>query len=203
MALGFGYSGGQGVVNSQQGGSALQTGTQFANQAGNLSGASAGYYNRLMQQFFGSGKTPGTLSGVMNPASMKVSAPTGPEAAEWKNLQGQIASDYAKQRGTLAQSFANQGAGPMNTPNGFYADQANQLARGEADTRGSTFAGLTAQSAQRAQNNFWNANQLAGGLASGAASTSMQGRLGAADVMANFYGNAMRPKSSSGFNVGL
>ncbi|HLW79104.1 MAG TPA: hypothetical protein VKU44_05835 [Terriglobia bacterium] len=195
---GFGYSGGQGVVNSQQGGNALQTGTQFAQQAGNLAGASAGYYNDLMHRFFGRG---GSLSGMMNPASMNVSSPTGPEAAEWNNAQGQIASDYAKQRGTLAQNFANQGAGATNTPNGFYADQANKLARGEADTRGSTWAGLTQQSQQRAQNNFWNANQMAGGLASGAASTSLGGRLGAANVMANFYGTAMRPKNSSSFSI--
>jgi hypothetical protein len=188
--------GGSHQVNSGQATGSYNAGQGAIGQDTALANSNAAFQKAMQDRLFGAGGKGGTLSGMMDPASLNTGAPTGAYKTAWNNSQNQIASDFANQKGSLAQSFANMGAGTRSTPNGFQADQMNKLSRGEADTRGATYTGLVGQQHQDALNNFWNANNLAGGQAANSTSASVGAAGNAGNTAANLYGVAGKQKQT-------
>jgi hypothetical protein len=164
--------GGGGQANSGQASTAAAQQTAANNQDMALSKQYGSQEQQIFQKLFGHG---GTLNGMMNPGSLVQKGLNPAYSAMWNQDQSQIAKNYAQQRGTLAQSWANSGMGPNNTPSGFQADQSRKLASSEADTRGATYAGLKGSQYQDALNNFWNSNNLASGQAATATGGSTTG----------------------------
>lgn len=182
---------GGGQANSGQASTAAAQQTAANNQDMSLSKQYGGQEQQIFSKLFGTGGgSGGTLSGMMDPSSLNTGTPTGAYKTAWNNAQNNIAQSYAGQRGSLAQQFANGGATSRSTPNGFQADQMNQLSRGEADTRGSTYTGIVGQQHQDALNNFWNANNIASGQSAQATGGSTTGAGNAGSSSASIYGTA-------------
>lgn len=181
---------GGGQTNSGQASQAAAQQTAASNQDMALSKQYGGQEQQMFNKLFGTGGSGGTLSGMMNPASLNTGAPTGAYKTQWNTAQDQIGRDFANQRGSIAQQFANMGATSRSTPSGFQADQMNQLARGEADTRGTTYTNLVGQQHQDALNNFWNANNIAAGQQASATSGSTTGAGNSGSSSAALYGTA-------------
>jgi hypothetical protein len=181
---------GGGQANKGQASQAAAQQTAANNQDMALSTQYGGQEQQIFSKLFGSNGSGGTLSGMMDPKSLNTGAPTGAYKTAWNNAQNNIAQSYAGQRGSIAQQFANTGATSRSTPSGFQADQMNQLARGEADTRGSTYTGIVGQQHQDSLNNFWNANNIASGQAASATGGSTTGAGNAGSSSAAVYGTA-------------
>lgn len=184
---------GGGQANSGQASTAAAQQTAASNQDMALSQQNADLQKRLTGMLFGSGKPGapgGSLSGMMDPASLTQSSFNPAYKSQWNQAQDQIGKDASQARGSLAQSFANSGAGTRSTPSGFQADQMNQINRGEADTRGATFSGLMGNQYKDALNNFWNANNIASGNAASSGNTATGAAGNSGTSSAQLYGTA-------------
>lgn len=156
-----------------------------------LSKQYGGQEQAIFNKLFGSGASGGgTLSGMMDPKSLNTGTPTGAYQTAWNNSQNQIAQNYAQQKGSLAQSWANSGMGSNNTPSGFQADQQRKLGSSEADSRGSTYTGIVGQQHSDALNNFWNANNIAAGQQASATGGSTTGAGNSGSSSSAIYGTA-------------
>lgn len=184
--------GGGGQANSGQASGAYNSQQAAAGQDMALSKQYGGQEAQIFSKLFGTGApgSTGTLSGMMNPASLNTGAPTGAYQTAWNNAQNQIGQNYKNERGTLAQDWANSGTSGNNTPSGFQADQQRKLSSSEADARGNTYTGIVGQQHQDALNNFWNANNLASGQAASATGGSTTGAGNAGSSSASLYGTA-------------
>ena len=184
--------GGGGQANSGQASTAAAQQTAANNQDMALSSQYGGQEKQIFNSLFGNGApgSSGTLTSMMNPASLNTGAPTGAYQTAWNNAQNQIAQSYAGQKGSLAQGWANSGMSGNNTPSGFQASQQRQLANSEADTRGSTYSGIVGQQHSDALNNFWNANNIAAGQQGSATSGSTTGAGNSGSSSAALYGTA-------------
>lgn len=183
---------GGGQANSGQASTAAAQQTAANNQDMAISAQNSATQQRMINTLFGNGSpgSSGTLTGMMNPASLTQNNFNPAYQAQWNQAQGQIAQNYALQRGQLAQGWANSGMSSNNTPSGFQADQQRQLASSEADARGSTYAGLKGQQYQDSLNNFWNSSNIASGNAATAGSTATQSAGNAGSSSAQIYGTA-------------
>lgn len=178
-------------VNSAQA-SQADAGAQAAAQASaNLSGENLREQKQNFNYLFGDGTSgsTGSLTKMMDPNSLNVSAPTGNYATQYNNATNQLSQNYKMQRGSLAQGMANNGFA-AGMPSGFQADQDRKLASSEADTRGNLFAATTGQQYQDALSNFWNANNIASGQTSGARSGAIQASDNQGNIESNIYGTA-------------
>lgn len=183
--------GGGGQANSGQASTAAAQQTAANNQDMALSKQYGGQEQAIFNRLFGSGASGGgTLSGMMDPKSLNTGTPTGAYQTAWNNSQNQIAQNYAQQKGSLAQSWANSGMGSNNTPSGFQADQQRKLGSSEADSRGSTYTGIVGQQHSDALNNFWNANNIAAGQQASATGGSNAGAGNAGSSSSAIYGTA-------------
>lgn len=158
--------------------------------------ASAAYEKQLTQEqqqqyntLFGANGNSGTLSKFMNPASLNVTAPTGPYALQYNQARGQLGTSMAQQRGALASSMQNRGFG-SGSPSGAYSDQARQLALGQSAAAGNLFNNYTQQSYTDALNNFWNANNIAAGQSANAMSGANAAASNVSSTYDNLYGTA-------------
>src|SRR5271163_3422093 len=165
-----------------------QANTAQATQAANQNSAANQQNLALSQQYggqeqqtfntlFGNG-TPGssgTLTSMMNPNSLNQASPTGAYQTAYNNASNTLNQSYNNQRGSLAQQWANSGAGSNSTPSGFQANQMRQLGNSQADSQGNLYAGTVAQQHSDALNNFWNANNIAAGGQGAATSGSTSG----------------------------
>ena len=191
---------GGGQANSGQASTAASQQTAANNQDMSLAASNAAFQQAMQQKLFGvaSGKPGstgfsgggGTLSGMMDPANLTQTKFNPAYQAQWNQAQGQIAKNYALQKGSLQQQWANSGMGSNNTPSGFMADQQRQLGSSEADARGSTYTGLKGQQYQDSLANFWNASNIASGNAATAGSTATQSAGNAGSSSAQIYGTA-------------
>jgi hypothetical protein len=183
---------GGGQANSAQAAQAAAQQTAASNQDMAISKQNSDLQRRMVDTLFGSGSpgSTGSLTGMLDPKSLNTGAPTGAYKTQWNTAQDQIGRDYANERGSIAQQFANMGATSRSTPTGFQADQMNKLARGEADTRGSTYTNLVGQQHQDALNDFWNANNIASGNAASSGSTATNAAGNSGSSSAALYGTA-------------
>lgn len=184
--------GGGGQTNSGQATQAAKQQTDASTQDMALSKQNQAQQAQLFSGLFGNGKpgSTGSLTSMMDPKSLNTGAPTGAYQTAWNNAQNQIGKSYAQQRGSLAQTLANQGMSSNNTPSGFQADQQRQLGSSEADTRGSTYTGITGQQHSDALNNFWNANNIAAGQSANASNSANVGAGNSGSSSASLYGTA-------------
>jgi len=136
----------------------------------------------------------GTLTKMLNPASLNVSEPTGAYGLQYQKATENIANQGVQNRGAIARGFASRGFGDM--PAGFVADQSRQELADESNQKGAAFTDLAGKSYADALNNFWNASNIASG--SGAANTNaaISADSAAANNYANLYGTASTPKPS-------
>lgn len=156
------------------------------------------YAKQAHDLLFGSGttgSTGGTLSSFLNPNSLNVSAPTGPQALEYKQDVSNIATQGAQNRGAIARGFASRGFGSM--PAGFVADQTRQQLADQSNQQGQAFTNLTGQSYTNALNNFWNATNIASGAGAAATNAGIAADTSAANNYANLYGTASTPVPST------
>jgi hypothetical protein len=182
--------GGGGQANSGQA-SGAYAGQQAASaQDMALSAQNQAFQKQLFTKLFGGGGKGGTLTAMLDPKSLNVKGLTSPYQTQFNEGSDQIGKDYAAQRGSLAQSFANSGATSSSTPSGFQADQMRKLGSSAADTRGQLFTGLVGQQHADALNNFWNASNIASGNAASAGSGALQGSGQAGSSNASIYGTA-------------
>jgi hypothetical protein len=184
--------GGGGQTNSGQASTAAAQQTAANNQDMAISAQNAALQQRMTNTLFGSGApgSTGTLTGMMNPANLTQSSLNPAYTAQFNQGKDQLAQSTAQQKGSLAQSFANSGAGGNSTPSGFQADQMRQLGSGQADAQGSLYSGLMGQQNTAALNNFWNANNIASGNAATGASTSTAAAGNSGSSSAGIYGTA-------------
>jgi hypothetical protein len=183
-------------VNSGQASQANTAANASEQQSGALSAENLREQQQNFNYLFGQNGKGGSLTPFMDPNSLNASKPTGAYAAGLNNTNNQVAKDYANQRGSLAQSWANRGSA-NGAPSGFQADQERKLGQSEADTRGNLFAETVGQQHQDALNNFWNANAIASGQASGARTGALQGAENQGSTAANIYGTAGRQAAPS------
>lgn len=182
--------GGGGQANSGQASQAASQQTAANNQDMALSKQYGGQEQQIFNQLFGQGGSGGSLSQFMDPKNLDQKGLNSNYKTQFNEGSNQLAQGYAQQRGALARNFANAGATPNSTPNGFQADQMNKLGRGEADTRGQLYAGLKGQQYSDTLNNFWNANNVAAGQQAQATGGSTAGAGNAGSSSASMYGTA-------------
>lgn len=195
--------GGGGQSNSAQASQAASQQTAADQQQMAIAGQNAALQQRMVNTLFGNGSpgSKGTLSSFLDPTSLTSTKFNPAYQAQWNQDQSQIAKNYAQQRGTLAQSWANSGMGANNTPSGFQADQMRKLSSSEADTRGATYAGLKGSQYQDALNNFWNASNLASGNAATGVGAATKALGDAGSSSAQIYGTAGQYHPSPWGNV--
>lgn len=183
---------GGGQANSGQASTAAAQQTAANQQDMQISAQNAALQQRMVGTLFGNGSpgSTGTLSGMMNPANLNQKGLNSNYQTQFNEGKDQLAQSTAQQRGSLAQQFANSGATASSTPNGFMADQMNQLSRNQADTQGQMYSGLKGQQYSDALSNFWNANNLASGNAATGAGTSTAAAGNSGSSSASIYGTA-------------
>lgn len=182
---------GGGQANSGQASQAAAQQTAASNQDMALSKQNQAEQAQLFSKLFGNNASGGgTLSAMLDPNSLNQKGLNPAYTTQWNQAQDQIAKSYQQQRGSLAQGWANQGATSNSTPSGFQADQQRQLANSEADTRGSTYAGLAGQQHADALQNFWNASNIASGNAATATQGATTGAANSGSSSAALYGTA-------------
>lgn len=176
-----------------------------AQAAANLSNT----YNQEQQQqyktLFGTGGSTdsgGTLSKMLDPASLNVSSPTGPYALQYKQATGNLAQQTAMQRGQLSATLANSGFG-SNSPSGMAQDAQLQLALGQNAQQGQLFTQAATNSYNDALNNFWNATNIAAGQAATSQAGALAGNATAAQTDTNLYNTSTQPYSQTGIGGAL
>jgi hypothetical protein len=162
------------------------------NAAGNTN-----FQNQQRNAQFGAN---GSLTGMMNPASLNVTNPQGAYATQYANEANQVNQGTAQSLASTNRQMANQGGGLQ--PSGYGAAQTLSANQAGANAK----AGLFAQNAMASQNqnlqNFWNANNAYGEQGQAAGQQALQG-LGTADSSySNLYGDASRQKKSVLSSVG-
>jgi|SRR5579884_854831 len=184
---------GGGQANKQQAAQANAAANSSEQQSASLSNTNQQQQGQLNNYLFGSGGpgsgTGGSLTPMMNPASLNVTQPTGAYKAQLNNTENQLNQNFNNQRGSLAQTWANNGFA-AGMPNGFQADAMRQLSRDQADANGQAFASTVGQQYQDSLNNFWNANNIASGQLSGARSGALQGAQQEGSTATGIYGTA-------------
>jgi hypothetical protein len=184
-------------VNSAQA-SQANAGAQAASQAeANLSNQNASEQKLMFNNLFGADGKSGSMGQFMDPKSMNVTQPTGAYATEYKNATNQAAQGYANQRGALSRAWG--GTSGSMLPNGFQAQQQNQLSRSQADNKGAMFSDYTDRAHQDAVQNFWNANNIASGQAASSGQTAQAAGASAGNIEDGIYGTAGKQAQGSGF----
>lgn len=151
----------------------------------------------LTSTLFGpSGSGGGTLSGMMNPNSLNVSAPTGPYALQYNQAKAQnaIGTNQASQAINRAAGNAGFGAGAPSGYTGYLQSQNTQAGNTNAGNLFSQYAG---QSYQNALNNFWSATQAAQGTATNTGAGALQGNTSASQTYGQLYGTAQNAATSA------
>jgi hypothetical protein len=137
-----------------------------SNAAGNSSATGQGLNATLFgtPSPGGKGMSGGTLSEMLNPASLNVNQPTGPYALQYQQAkaQGATNTDQAKQAIDRAAGQAGLGAGAPSGYTGFLKSQADMS---NAQNNGQLFSQFAGNSYQDALNNFWKATNTASGTA--------------------------------------
>lgn len=194
---------GGGQANSGQAKQAAAQQTAASNQDMALSKQNQAQQSQLFSTLFGKGGPSGggTLSGMLDPNSLNAKGLNPAYQTQFNQASDQIAKNYAGQRGSLAQAFANQGATSGSTPSGFQADQMRKLGNSEADTRGATYTGMAGQQHQDALQNFWNASNIASGNAATSGQTATTGAGNSGSSSAALYGTAGQPRPGIGTSL--
>jgi hypothetical protein len=186
---------GGGRTNGAQADAANTAANKQAQASAALSDENLGEQKQNFNYLFGSNGKGGSLTPMMDPNSLNVTTPTGAYKAQLTNTQNTLNDSYNKQKGSLAQTWANRGFA-AGMPNGFQADQERQLGRDQADSNGTAFATAVGQQYQDALSNFWNANNLASGQAASARSGALEGSANAGSVDTSLYGTASQYHAS-------
>ncbi len=134
----------------------------------------------------------GAMSGMLNPANLSITGPTGPRRLQYNAAVAQTADQYQNARGALSRYMAQRGFG-SDSPAGFTATEAGNLARDEANAQGQNFTNYTNASYDDALNNFWNSANLASGNMATMGNQGIQGTGDAARTYANLYANSFQP----------
>ncbi len=187
--------GGGGQSNSQQASQAAQQQSAANAQDMAISQQNSALQKRMVDTLFGTGTgsgpgSTGTLSGFLNPANLNQQGLNSNYQTQFNEGKDQLSQSTAQQRGSLAQQFANSGASASSTPNGFMANQMNQLSRNQADAQGQLYSTLKGSQYSDALNNFWNASNIASGNAATAAGTATSSAGNSGSSSAQIYGTA-------------
>lgn len=195
--------GGGGQANSGQATTAANQQTAANTQDMAISAANAKRQQQLTNTLFGTGApgSTGTLSGMLDPSKLNQTGLNDNYKTQFNEGSNTLGQDYANQRGSLAQQFANSGATSGSTPSGFQADQMRKLGSSEADSRGAMYSGLKGQQYNDTLNNFWNANNIASGNAGTAGQTATQSAGNSGTSSAGIYGTAGQYHPSAMGNV--
>lgn len=184
--------GGGGQSNSRQATQAANQQTAASQQDMALSAQNAATQKQMLSKLFGtgSGGNEGSLGGMLDPAKLNDANLSGAYKSAYNQGTNQLSKDYANQKGSLAQAWANKGMTSGSTPSGFQADQERQLGGAEADSRGQAFTGALGAQHQEALNNFWNAGNIASGQAATAGNNALTGAANSGNSSASIYGTA-------------
>lgn len=182
--------GGAKQVNSGQASAADKATTAATDQSTALSKQYGAQEAQQYGNLFGANGKGGTLSGMMDPASLTQTGLNPAYKAQFNQGSDQLGQNYANMRGSLAQQFANSGATSSSTPSGFQADQMRKLDSSTADSRGQLFSGLMGQQHSDALTNFWNANNIASGQAASSGQGALSGANSAGANQAALFGTA-------------
>lgn len=181
------------------GGATGGAGTSQAN-ANTFAGQQQGLFSTL---FGAGGKGGGTLSPMMNPGSLNVSAPTGPYALQYNQAKaaGATNTDQTKQGIDRAAGNAGFGAGAPSGYTGFLKSQADMA---NAGNNGQLFSQFAGQGYQDALNNFWKANQTAGTAMGQAGSEQNAAQANTNQTYTNLYGTGTNAATQQrGQNIGI
>lgn len=136
----------------------------------------------------------GSLTGLMNPASLNTAAPTGAFATQYKNEANQVNQGTQQSLASTNRQMANQGGGLQ--PSGFGSAQTLSAYQNGANEKANLFSNNAMASQQQANNNFWNANQMYGQQGQAAGQQANQA-LGTANQTDNsLYGQSSQQKKS-------
>lgn len=149
-------------------------------------------YQKQYNNLFGSNGTSGAVGGMMNPNALNVSAPTGPQALQYRQQQQTTANQYKQAKQSLSDYMNSRGFG-ADTPAGFGATEDAALNRDEANQQGANFATATQQSYANALQNFWNAANLSQGIAGQNLAIANNALGGASGTYANLYRASAQP----------
>ena len=145
---------GGGQANKEQATASFNTSQAASAQDLALSKQNQGYQQQAHDALFGKpGGTGGSLTGFMDPSSLNKAGLGGNYQTQYNEGTNTLAKNYANQRGSLAQSWANRGATGSGVPSGFQADQERKLGSDQADSQGGLYANLSAQQHSDALNN--------------------------------------------------
>jgi hypothetical protein len=136
----------------------------------------------------------GSMTAMMNPASLNVTNPQGAYATQYSNEANQVNQGTAQSLASTNRQMANQGGGMQ--PSGYGAAQTLSANQTGANAK----ANLFSQNAMASQNqnlqNFWNANNAYGQQGQTAGTQANQG-LGTANTTdTGLYGDASKQKQS-------
>lgn len=183
--------GGGGQANSGQASTAAAQQTAASNQDMALSKQNQAYQAKLMGILFGNGaKDSGALTGMLDPSKLNDANLSGAYKSAYNQGTDQLGKDYSNARGSLAQAWANSGAGSNSTPSGFEADQGRKMGSDLADSRGAAFSGALGAQHGEALNNFWNASNIASGNAASTGQGALAGSGQSGSSSASLYGTA-------------
>lgn len=159
--------GGPKPVNSGQAATSSANANAASQQSLALSAQNAATEKQMLSKLFGTGQgdNQGSLGGMLDPSKLNEANLSGAYKSAYNQSTNQLSKDYANQKGSLAQDWANKGMTSGSTPSGFQADQERKLGSAEADTRGQAFTGALGAQHQETLNNFWNAGNIASGQA--------------------------------------
>lgn len=184
--------GGGGQANSGQASQAAAQQTAANQQDMALSAQNMAYQKQLMGTLFGTGQgtNQGSVGAMLDPSKLDSANLTGAYKSAYNQGTNQLSQDYANQKGSLAQGWANAGMGSGSTPSGFQADQQRQLGSSEADSRGQAFSSAIGAQHNEALSNFWNAANVANGQAASTGTGATTGAANSGSSSAAVYGTA-------------
>src|ERR1700674_539174 len=144
----------------------------------------------------GGGMSGGTLSGMMNPASLDVTQPTGPYALQYNQAKAQGATNTDQAKQAIDREAGQRGFG-TGAPSGYTGFLKSQADMSNAQNNGQLFSQFAGNSYQDALNNFWKATNTA----SGTANTQTGQGTGA---YTNLYGTGQKAATDTrGQNIGI
>lgn len=142
----------------------------------------------------------GSLTGMMNPSSLNVTAPTGAYATQYANEANQVNQGTAQSLASTNRQMANQGGGLQ--PSGYGAAQTLSANQTGANAKANLFAQNTTAQQNNATSNFWNAQNAYGQQGQAAGTQANQGLGTANSADTSLYGNASQQKKSALASIG-
>lgn len=136
----------------------------------------------------------GSLTGMMNPASLNVTSPQGAYATQYANEANQVNQGTNQAVASTNRNMANQGGGVQ--PSGFGAAQQLSAYQGGANAKANLFSNNAMASQQQNNQNFWNAQNAYGQQGAQAGQQANQGLGTANQTDTSLYGNAAQQKRS-------